>query len=185
MSLDLALPQGWSEALGWTLLLALCQTTLLALVVRGLFHRAGRPTAVGRYRLAWTALWSGAGLWAASVAMTLVLFGFGNATRHSLGTLAGLSAAPGGARPTAAMSSVVGVTAEAALGQRVFPALTWLWLAVTAGLLARLAGGWILLRQISTLQEVAGNLARRDNGSAHASMQSLNCHALVLSWTKR
>ena len=61
----------WERALSWTLILAVWQTSLLALLVRGAFHFLGRPGPRQRYAVAWTALWvallcAGASLWAAA-----------------------------------------------------------------------------------------------------------------------
>jgi bla regulator protein blaR1 len=149
VSTSLLLPlQSWPEALGWSLLLALGETSLLAFVVRGLFHRAGRPTAARRYRLAWSALWIGAALWAASLGAALHPVAMGETARRSLDVLIRLPALAGSHGSAAGSTPSVRGAADPALYGHITPVLAWVWLAVAAVLLVRLAGGWLLARQI-------------------------------------
>jgi hypothetical protein len=149
VSTSLLLPlQSWPEALGWSLLLALGETSLLAFVVRGLFHRAGRPTAARRYRLAWSALWIGAALWAASLGAALHPVAMGETARRSLDVLIRLPALAGSHGSAAGSTPSVRGAADPALYGHITPVLAWVWLAVAAVLLVRLAGGWLLARRI-------------------------------------
>ncbi len=140
----------WERALGWTLLLALWQTTLLALLVRGVFHHLGRPGPRRRYSVAWAALWiallfGAASLWA--------LLWHPVTARQTIAPL--VAPATQMARlfarlPHQVSGSNAAMQLHPSHGAALHPLhwAAWLWLAAVVALAARLLGGWLLARRV-------------------------------------
>lgn len=147
------------RTLAWTLLLVMWQTSLFALVVRGVFHLSGRPKATRRHAVAWATLW---------VAVALAAASFW-ALRHPLASRATVQ--PLAARVTtvsgmlAAFPTLVGPSTPASHDQAVerhdalhlLPWVAWLWLAVALALAGRALGGWLLTRRIQRRASLVTN----------------------------
>jgi Zn-dependent protease with chaperone function len=149
----------WERALSWTLILAVWQTSLLALLVRGAFHFLGRPGPRQRYAVAWTALWvallcAGASLW--------VVLLHPVSARQTFEPL--VAPATRATRMLSALPHALGVPPvamepQASTGGALHPLhwMAWLWMAVVLALGCRLLGGWLLARRVLSQATPATN----------------------------